>query len=256
MKIVVFGGSGLIGTNLVKNLKDMGHDVVPASPQTGVDALTGKGLPEALTGAQVVVDVMNSPSWEADAVLRFFETSTRNILAEELKAGVRHHVPLSVVGTERLQESGYFRAKLAQERLIAAGRVPYTIVRATQFFEFIGGIAQAGTEGQTVRLPPALMQPMCARDVAVALASYSVGAARNGIVEIAGPEALGIDEAVRRFLAATGDARKVVTDVKAPYYGTAVSERSLTPDHAAHLAPTRLDDWLIEHRPPRAPAGA
>lgn len=244
MKIVVFGGSGLIGAKLVKNLRERGHEVIAASPSTGINALTGEGLPEALAVAQVVVDVMNSPSWDDAAVLKFFDASTRNLVAAEAKAGVRHHVALSVVGTERLQESGYFRAKMAQERLIAASGIPHTIVRATQFFEFIDGIAQAGTDGQVVRLPPALMQPMSADDVAAALADYALGAPLNRIVEIAGPEALGIDEAVRRFLVATGDARQVITDIKAPYYGTKVSERSLTPDHADRLAPTRLDDWL------------
>ena len=244
MKIVIFGGTGLIGAKLVKNLRDLGNEVIAASPRTGINALTGEGLDEVLAGAQVVVDVMNAPSWEDAAVLKFFDTSTRNLLAAESKAGVRHHVALSVVGTERLQESGYFRAKMAQERLIAASGNPYTIVRATQFFEFLGGIAQAGTEGQVVRLPPALMQPMSADDVAAAMADYAVGPPLNQIVEIAGPEAMGIDEAVRRFLVATGDTRRVITDVKAPYYGMKVSERTLTPDNAARLGPTRLEDWL------------
>jgi len=247
MKIVVIGGSGLIGSRLVKNLRALGHEVISASTRTGINALTGEGLSNALAGAQVVVDVMNSPSWEDDAVLKFFDTSTRNLVAAETKAGVRHHVALSVVGTERLQESGYFRAKLVQENLIAAAGIPYTIVRATQFFEFIGGIAQAGTDGQVVRLPPALMQPMSADDVAAALADYTLGPPLNRIAEIAGPEALGIDEAVRRFLIATGDPRRVITDANAPYYGIKMSERSLTPDNAARLAPTRLDAWLRHH---------
>jgi uncharacterized protein YbjT (DUF2867 family) len=247
MKIVVFGGSGLIGTKLVKNLRERGHDVIAASPRTGVDALTGSGLSDALAGARVVVDVMNAPSWEDAAVLSFFDTSTRNLLAAEAKAGVTHHVALSVVGTERLQQSGYFRAKLAQESLITASKFPYTIVRATQFFEFIGGIAQAGTEGQVVRLPAALMQPMSADDVAALLTDYTLGPPLNRIVEIAGPESLGIDEAVRKFLLATHDARHVVTDPKAEYYGVKVDERSLTPDKADRLAPMRLDDWLGQH---------
>ena len=177
MKIVIFGGTGLIGAKLVKNLRELGNEVIPASPRTGINALTGEGLDEALAGAQVVVDVMNAPSWEDAAVMKFFDTSTRNLLAAEAKAGVRHHVALSVVGTERLQESGYFRAKLAQEKLIAASGIPYTIVRATQFFEFLGGIAQASTDGQVVRLPSALMQPMSADDVAAALADYTAWAA-------------------------------------------------------------------------------
>jgi uncharacterized protein YbjT (DUF2867 family) len=244
MKIIIFGGTGLIGAKLVKNLRELSNEVIAASPSTRVNALTGEGLDEALAGAHVIVDVMNAPSWKDEAVLEFFETSTGNLLAAESKAGVRHHVALSVVGTERLQESGYFRAKMVQERLIAASGNPYTIVRATQFFEFLGGIAQAGTDGQVVRLPPALMQPMSADDVAAALADYALGAPLNRIVEIAGPEAMGIDEAVRRFLVATGDARRVVTDVKAPYYGTKVSERTLTPDNVARLGPTRLEDWL------------
>jgi uncharacterized protein YbjT (DUF2867 family) len=245
MKIVVFGGSGLIGSKLVRKLRDADHEVVSASPRSGIDALTGKGLPEALAGARAVVDVMNSPSWEDAAVLNFFETSTRNVLAAEARAGARHHVALSVVGTDRLQESGFFRAKMAQERLIAASAIPYTIVRATQFFEFIGAIAQAGTDGEVVRLPGALMQPMSADDVAAAMADYAVGPALNRIVEIAGPEALGIDEAVRRFLASTGDARQVITDAKAAYYGIQVNESSLMPGNAPRLGPTRLDDWLV-----------
>ena len=188
MRIVVIGGSGLIGKKLVKLLGERGHEAVAASPSTGVNAVTGKGLAEALTGAQVVVDVANAPTWEDKAVLEFFETSTRNLLAAEAKAGVRHHVALSVVGTERLQESGYFRAKMAQESLIKASRIPYTIVRATQFFEFVGGIAQLAAEGQTVRLPSALMQPVAADDVAAILADIAVGKPLNGMVEMAGPE--------------------------------------------------------------------
>ena len=244
MKTVVIGGSGLIGSKLVVNLRERGHEVVAASPKSGVNSVTGEGLAEALSGAQVVVDVTNSPSWEDDAVLRFFETSTRNLLAAEAKAGVRHHVALSVVGTERLQGSGFFRAKLAQEDLIKSSAIPWTIVRATQFFEFIGGIAQFSTQGQEVRLPSALMQPMSSNDVAAAMADYTLGQPLNRIVEIAGPEALGMDEAVRRFLAATGDARRVISDVKATYYGVKVNERSLTPDSAERLGRTPLAEWL------------
>ncbi|HEY2588468.1 MAG TPA: SDR family oxidoreductase [Tepidisphaeraceae bacterium] len=247
MKIVVIGGTGLIGSKLCKKLAERGHQAVAASPKSGVNTVTGEGLPEVLVGAQIVVDVSNAPSWEDAAVLKFFDTSTRNLLAAEAKAGVRHHVALSVVGTERLQESGYFRAKLAQEKLIAASGIPFTIVRATQFFEFLGGIAQASTDGQTVRLPPALWQPMSADDVAAALADYTLEPPLNQIVEIAGPETLGIDEAVRRFLVASRDARRVITDAKSPYYGIKVSERTLVPDHAARLGPTRLDNWLDQH---------
>lgn len=247
MKIVVFGGSGLIGAKLVKDLREAGKEVIAASPRSGVNAVTGEGLDQALTGAQVVMDVMNSPDWQDAAVMKFFETATRNLLAAESKADVGHHVALSVVGTERLQESGYFRAKLVQENLIAASPIPYTIVRATQFFEFIGGIAQASTEGQVVRLPPALMQPMSAEDVAAALAHYAVGRPLNRIVDIAGPEALPIEEIVRRFLTATGDARQAVTDANARYYGMKVSETSLTPQNPERLGSTRLDDWLGQH---------
>ena len=200
MKIVVIGGSGLIGKKLVNNLRQQGHEVVAASPSSGVNTLTGEGLAEALTGAEVVVDVANSPSWEDKAVMEFFETSGRNLLAAEAAASVRHHVALSVVGTERLLASGYFRAKMAQENLIKASRIPYTIVRATQFFEFVGGIAESATDGQTVRLPPALMQPIASDDVAAALADIAVQEPLNGTVEVAGPEPIRMDELVRRFL--------------------------------------------------------
>ena len=247
MKIVVIGGSGLIGSKLCTKLTERGQDVVAASPKSGVNSITGEGLAEALTAAQVVVDVTNAPSWEDAAVMTFFETSTRNLLAADRKAGVRHHVALSVVGTERLQDSGYFRAKLVQEKLIAASGVPYTIVRATQFFEFMSGIAQASTEGDVIRLPSALMQPMAADDIAAALADYTMAPPANRIVEIAGPQAIAIDEAVRKFLTATGDQRRVITDDSAPYYGVKVSQRTLLPDHPARLAPTHFDDWLAEH---------
>src|SRR5436189_3753761 len=205
MKIVVNGGSGLIGTKLVNNLRQRGHEVVAASPSSGVNSFTGEGLAEALNGAQVVVDVANAPSWEDKAVLEFFETSSRNLLAAEAAAGVKHHVALSVVGTERLLGSGYFRAKMAQEKLIKAAQIPYTIVRATQFFEFAGGIAQNATEGATVRLPSALMQPIAAADVAAALADVAVGEPTNGTLEIAGPEQIRQDEFIRKYLSATGD---------------------------------------------------
>ena len=244
MKIVVVGGSGLIGKKLVKLLGERGHKVVVASPSTGVNAVTGEGLAEALTGARVGVDVANAPSWEDKAVLEFFETSGRNLLAAEAAAGVGHHVALSVVGTERLLASGYFRAKMAQEKLITASKVPYTIVRATQFFEFVGGIAQLATEGQTVRLPPALMQPIASDDVAAILADIAVGEPLNGMVEIAGPEPIRMDELVRRYLTATRDARTVIADPKTRYYGTEVNDRSLTPGDDPRIGPTRFEQWL------------
>lgn len=244
MRIVVIGGSGLIGSRLVNDLRDNGHQVIAASPKSGVNTLTGEGLAGALAGAQVVVDVTNAPSWEDDAVLKFFTTSTRNILAAEAEAGIRHHVALSVVGTDRLQDSGYFRAKLAQEQLIVNSGIPYTLVRATQFFEFLGAIAQSGADGQVFRLPSAMMQPMSADDVASCLANYTVEPAVNGMVEIGGPEALGIDEAARRFLIATGEVRQVITDDNAPYYGITMNDRSLTPGKTARIAKTRLDEWL------------
>jgi uncharacterized protein YbjT (DUF2867 family) len=248
MKIVVIGGNGLIGTKLVANLRQLGHDVVAASRASGVDALTGEGLAEAMTGAQVVVDVTNSPSWEDNAVLHFFETSTRNLLAAEAAAGVGHHVALSVVGTERLLASGYFRAKMAQEKLIKASPVPYTIVRATQFFEFVSGIAQSATDGQTVRLSPALFQPIVSDDVAAALVDVVVGAPLNGMVEVAGPERLPLDKLVGRFLSATRDPREVVTDVHARYYGLELNDQSLTPGDNPRIGPTRFEDWLSRFR--------
>jgi uncharacterized protein YbjT (DUF2867 family) len=244
MKIVVIGGTGLIGTKLVKNLRERGHEVVAASPKSGVNTLTGEGLAEALAGAQVVVDVANSPSWEDKAVLDFFETSGRNLLSAEAAAGVRHHVALSVVGTDRLLASGYFRAKMAQENLIKASSIPFTIVRSTQFFEFVKGIAQSATEGATVRLPSALMQPIASDDVAAALADVAIAAPLNDTVEVAGPEPIRQDELVRQFLNATGDARKVITDVHAHYYGIEVNDQSLVPGTNPRLGPTRFEDWL------------
>jgi uncharacterized protein YbjT (DUF2867 family) len=244
MKIVVIGGSGLIGTKLVNKLRAKNHEVVAASPSTGINTMTGEGLAEALAGAQVVVDVANSPSWEDKAVLEFFQTSGRNLLAAELAAGVKHHVALSVVGTERLLESGYFRGKMAQEDLIKAAGVPYTIVQATQFFEFMGGIAQSGTEGQTVRLSPALMQPIASDDVAEAMADAALAAPVNGTIEIAGPERAPLDEFVGRFLSANKDPRKVVADVRARYFGIALNDRSLTPGANPRLGRTHFGDWL------------
>jgi uncharacterized protein YbjT (DUF2867 family) len=252
MRIVVIGGTGLIGKKLVNILSQKGHEVVAASPILGINTITGEGLAKALNGTQVVVDVANAPSWEDTAVLKFFETSGRNLLAAEAAAGVGHHVALSVVGTDRLQPSGYFRAKLAQENLIKASPIPYTIVRATQFFEFVGGIAQSATEGQTVRLPPAMMQPIVSDDVAAALADIAVERPLNGTVELAGPEPIRMDELVRRFLSANRDARKVTTDVHAGYFGTAVNDQSLTPGNNPRLGPTRFEDWLSReqaHRP-------
>jgi uncharacterized protein YbjT (DUF2867 family) len=251
MKIVVIGGSGLIGTKLVNKLRPLGHEVVAASPSSGVNTITGEGLAEALAGAQVVVDVANSPSWEDKAVLDFFETSGRNLLAAEAAAGVGHHIALSVVGTERLLASGYFRAKMAQETLIKASPVPYTIVRATQFFEFVGGIAQSATDGQTVRLSPALVQPIVSDDVAAALVQVIVGTPLNGTVELAGPERLRLDELVRQFLSAHRDARKVTTDVHALYFGIELNDQSLTPGNNPRIGPTRFEDWLSRSIPQR-----
>jgi uncharacterized protein YbjT (DUF2867 family) len=244
MKIVVIGGSGLIGSKLVDRLRQGGHEVVAASPKSGVNTLTREGLAEALADAQIVVDVANSPSFEDKAVMAFFETSGRNLLAAEAAAGVRHHVALSVVGTERLLESGYFRAKMAQENLIKAAGIPYTIVRATQFFEFVGWIAQSGSVGQTVRLPPALFQPMSSDDVAAALADVAVAKPANGMIEIAGPEAVRMTDLVADFLKITGDTRQVVPDAHARYSDVEINDRSLTPDHNARLGPTRFKDWL------------
>lgn len=244
MKIVVIGGTGLIGKKLVGKLRERGHDAVAASPGTGVNAVTGKGLSAALAGAEVVVDVANSPSFEDKAVLEFFEKSGCNLLAAEAAAGVKHHVALSVVGTDRLLASGYFRAKMAQEDLIKASPVPYTIVRATQFFEFVGAIAESGAEGDSVRLPPAAMQPIVSDDVAAALADVAVAPPQNATVEIAGPEAIRMDELVRLLLQAKHDPRQVITDPEARYFGTAVNDRSLVPGANPRLGATRFADWL------------
>jgi uncharacterized protein YbjT (DUF2867 family) len=244
MKIVVIGGSGLIGSKLVNKLREHGHEAVAASPKTGVNTLTGEGLAEALKGASAVVDVTNSPSWEDAAVMKFFETSTRNQLAYEAAAGVGHHVALSVVGTERLLASGFFRAKMAQENLIKASSIPYTIIRATQFFEFVKGIADFSTEGNKVRLPTALIQPMAADDVASAVSRIATGAPVNGMVEIGGPEKFRLDDLARKYLAANKDPREVVTDPKASYYGVEVSEKTLVPDDGARLGETRFETWL------------
>lgn len=244
MKIVVIGGTGLIGRQLVSNLRKAGHTAIEASPSTGVNAITREGLAEALDGADVLVDSANAPSWEDQAVLDYFQTSSRNLAAAEAAAGVRHHVALSVVGTERLQESGYFRAKLAQENIIKASGVQFSILRATQFFEFVGGIVQAATVGDEVRLSPALIQPISSRDVAAALADVTLANPINGISEVAGPDALPLDELGRRFLKIKNDPRKVVPDVHARYFGVALNDRSLTPDSGSRIASDHFEDWL------------
>jgi uncharacterized protein YbjT (DUF2867 family) len=243
MKIVVIGGTGLIGSKLVSRLSEHGHEAVPAAPNTGVNTLTGEGLADVLAGAAVVVDVSNSPSFADDAVLEFFETSTRNVLAAEAAAGVGHHVALSVVGTERLQGSGYFRAKAAQEKLIENSAVPYSIVRATQFFEFVRSMADAAADGGTVRFAPVLFQPMAADDVAEAVGKITVGPPLNGVVEVAGPEQFRMDEFFRDALATRGDPRTVVTDPHASYFGTELGERTLLPGAGTALAQTRYGTW-------------
>lgn len=251
MKIIVIGGTGLIGSKVVTKLRESGFEAVAASPNSGVNTITGDGLAEALTGASVVVDVSNSPSFEDAAVLAFFETSTRNLLGAESVAGVGHHVALSVVGTERLAESGYFRAKMAQEKLIKDGSIPYSIVHATQFFEFLKSIADAATDGDTVRLAPVLVQPMAAEDVATAVARIAVGAPVNGILEVAGPEQFRLDELVRRYLGAHDDPRSVIADPHARYFGAELRERTLVPDDAS-LGEIGIDDWLSQSVSARA----
>lgn len=244
MKIVVIGGTGLIGSKLVSKLREHGHEAVAASPDSGVNTLTGEGLADVLQGADTVVDVSNSPSFEDAAVLDFFTTSTRNQLAAEKEAGVGHHVALSVVGTERLAESGYFRAKIAQEKLIKESGVPYSIVHATQFFEFVKSIAQAATEGNTVRLSPALIQPMAAEDVATAVARTAVGTPQNATVEVAGPEQFGLDELIRKGLSFRGDPREVVTDPTARYFNAMLQDGELLPGRQATIHNTRFEEWL------------
>jgi uncharacterized protein YbjT (DUF2867 family) len=246
MKIVVIGGTGLIGSKLVNKLREHGHEAVAAAPNTGVNTLTGEGLVEVLKGASVVVDVSNSPSWEDAAVLEFFETSTRNLLTYGASAGVGHHVALSVVGTDRLSESGYFRAKIAQEKLITASSIPHTIVHATQFFEFLKGLADISMVGEKVHLPPVLFQPMSADDVASGVARVAVGQPANGIVEIAGPEQFRVDELVRRRLATLNDPREVIVDPNATYDGARVSEKTLLPGNHARLGETRFETWLTQ----------
>jgi uncharacterized protein YbjT (DUF2867 family) len=246
MQVVVIGGSGLIGSKLMEKMRQGGHHPLAASPDSGVDTLTGAGLAGALEEAAVVVDVSNAPDWDEAAVMDFFLTSSRNILAAEVSAGVSHHLALSVVGTDRLLESGYFRAKLAQEEAIKAGTIPYTIVRATQFFEFLGRIADSNTDGETVRVPPVPVQPEAADDVAAALAVAAVGAPVNGTVELAGPERFRLDELTRHVLSANGDARRVTADRRARYFGATLDDRSLIPGDDARIAPTRFEDWLSQ----------
>jgi len=246
MKIVVIGGTGLIGSKLVNKLRERGHEAIAAAPNTGVNTLTGEGLAEVVKGASVVVDVSNSPSWEDAAVLNFFETSTRNLLASEAAAGVGHHVALSVVGTQRLSESGYFRAKIAQEKLIRESSVPYTIVQATQFFEFLKGLADISVVGDKVHLPHVLFQPMAADDVASALGRIAVEPPINGIVEIGGPEQFRVDELVRRRLASLKDSREVIADPNARYSGAKLSEKTLVPANNARLGETSFETWLAQ----------
>ena len=244
MKIVIIGGTGLIGSKAAAILRQAGHEVAAAAPSTGVNTLTGEGLPQAMAGTRVVVDLANSPSFEYKAVLEFFETSGRNLLAAEAEAGVRHHVCLSIVGTDRTPDNGYFRAKVAQEKLIEASGIPYTIVRSTQFLEFLGGIAASGAEGDKVRVPTGLFQPIAADDVAAVVADAALAEPANGIVEIAGPERAPFNELVARYLKAVGDPREVVGDPEARYFGALVEERSLVPLGGARLGPTRFEDWL------------
>jgi len=244
MKFVIIGGTGLIGSKVVSKLRDAGNEAVPAAPNTGVNTLTGEGLAEVLKGADVVVDVSNSPSFADEAAMNFFRTSTTNILAAEAAAGVRHHVALSVVGTDRLADSGYMRAKIAQEKLIEESSTPYSIVHATQFFEFLKGIADGATDGETVRLAPVLIQPMAAEDVATEVTMVAIGAPVNGIVEIGGPEQFRLNEIVGRYLAARDDRRSVIADPNALYSGAKLGERTLVPETNAIVGETRFDDWL------------
>jgi len=246
MKIVVIGGTGLIGSKLVNELREHGHEAVPAAPNTGVNTLTGEGLAEVLKDTSVVVDVSNSPSWDDAAVLNFFQTSTRNLLSYEAAAGVGHHVALSVVGTDQLSESGYFRAKIAQEKLIKESPIPYTIIHATQFFEFLKGLADISVVDGKVHLPPVLFQPMAADDVASAVARVAGGAPVNSIVEIGGPEQFRIDDLVRRRLASLNDHREVIADPNARYSGAKISETTLVPGKNARLGETRFETWLTQ----------
>jgi uncharacterized protein YbjT (DUF2867 family) len=248
MKIVVIGGTGLIGSKTVSILRQAGHDVLAASPKNGINSITGEGLKEAMAGADVVVDLANSPSFENKAVLEFFETSGRNLLAAEAAAGVKHHVALSIVGTDRTPENGYFLAKVAQEKLITASGIPYTIVRATQFLEFLGVIAESSVDGKVIRISPGAFQPIAADDVASLVADAAVAPPNNGIVDIAGPERAPFDEIIARYLKAVGDARQVVRDPQARYWGGLVDDRSLVPLGQARLGRITLDEWVRRTR--------
>jgi uncharacterized protein YbjT (DUF2867 family) len=247
MKILVIGGTGLIGSKVVEKLRQKGHEAIAGAPSTGVNTITGEGVKQAVAGAQVVIDLANAPSFEDKAVLEFFETSGRNLLAAEVATGVRHHIALSIVGIDR-SDNGYFRAKVAQEKLIKTSGIPYTIIRSTQFLEFLGGIAASSAHGNMVRLPPCLFQPIAAEDVATVVADVALAAPRNGIVEIAGPERARFDEIVARYLNAVGDPREVVSDPEAPYWGGRVEERSLVPLGEARLGRIGLDEWLRRSR--------
>jgi len=244
MKIVVIGGTGLIGSKVVSNLRQKGHKVIAAAPNTGVNTITGEGLAEAVAGTQVVIDLANSPNFADDAVMAFFKTSGCNLMAAEKAAGVRHHIALSVVGSDRLPDSGYLRAKVAQEELIKASGIPYTIIRSTQFFEFLGAIAGSATDGQTVRLSPAHVQPVASDDVAALVAKVATMAPMNGTIELAGPERISLDDLVRRYLQAKGDPRSVAADVHARYFGAELDDRSLTPGENPQIGATSLDMWL------------
>jgi uncharacterized protein YbjT (DUF2867 family) len=248
MKIVVIGGSGLIGTKLVRFLRERGHEAIAASPRSGVNTITGEGLAAALAGADVVVDVANSPSFEDNAALEFFEKSGRNLLGAEATAGVKHHVALSVIGTDRLPDSGYLRAKLAQEKLIRNSKIPYTIVRASQFFEFLGAIIQSAAQGDVVRLSSGMMQPMAADDVALAVVDFTLGKPVNGIVEIGGPERVRLCDIAQRYMTATGDSRKVVADANAPYFGTALKDDALVAGKDARLGAVGFEAWLARSK--------
>lgn len=252
MKIVVIGGTGLIGSKLVKRLEANRHEVIAASPASGVNTVTGEGLAEALAGAQVVVDVANSPSFEDTAVMEFFQKSGRNLLSAESAAGVKHHVALSVVGTERLQDSGYFRAKMVQENLIRASKIPYTLVHSTQFFEFMFGIAQSGVQGDKVHLSPAMMQPIFSDDVADVLAEIAVGSPSNGLKEIAGPEPIRISDAVEKYLRQIGDKREIVVDDDTPYFGVVLDDQMLMPGPGVHVGRTAYSEWVKTATPPPA----
>ncbi|MBB2830270.1 UNVERIFIED_ORG: uncharacterized protein YbjT (DUF2867 family) [Rhizobium esperanzae] len=254
MKIVIIGGTGLIGSKTVERLRKKGHDVLPASPNSGVDTITGKGLAEALAGAQVVLDLANSPSFEDKAVMEFFQTSGRNLLKAEAVAGVKHHIALSIVGMERLQDSGYMRAKKAQEDLIKGSGIPYTIVHSTQFHEFMAGIAQAGAVGQMVHLSPAYVQPIASDDVADVMADVALSAPVNGTIEIGGPEKIRLTEVVTRLFKATNDPRQIMADPHARYFGVELEDNSLVAGPKARLGRIRFDDWLRQHPPQKMSA--